>query len=241
MPCGVLHAPLCEFTEGPLSRIAAGALVALYRNVVKRVLMYRIESELIEVALEDLRPTQITVGFKEVDAKRKSWAKLDDADRKKAMGDEFFPAVRGPGGKFFVLDRHHAALALSREKAECVRVGLVRDLSALSSENFWIFLDHYSWMHCYDAKGKRRPLDKVPKRFEGMQNDPYRSLAGELRDHGGYSKVDVPFLEFLWANYLRRQVPQRQLKEDPKKALSKALKLASSKECSFLPGWCGKV
>lgn len=202
--------------------------------------MYRIESELKEVALEELRPTQITVGYKEVEVKRRSWAKLKVDDRKKAMHEEFFPAVRGPGKKYFVLDRHHAALAMTREKEECVQVGLVRDLSALSAENFWIFLDHYSWMHCYDPKGRRQPLDAVPKRFEDMQDDPYRSLAGELRDRGGYSKVDVPFLEFLWANHLRQQIPTRLLKNDPKKALEKALKIAPSKECSFLPGWCGK-
>lgn len=202
--------------------------------------MYRIESELKEVSLADLRPTQMTVGFKEVAAKRKSWAKLNPAERKKAMDEEFFPAVRGPEKKYFVLDRHHAALALTKDKAECVQVGLVRDLSALSSANFWVFLDHYSWMHCYDAKGKRQPLEAVPKRFEDMQDDPYRTLAGELRDQGGYSKVDVPFLEFLWANYLRQQISTRLLKNDPKKALEKALKMAPSKECSFLPGWCGK-
>jgi hypothetical protein len=203
--------------------------------------MYRIESELKEVPLEQLGPTQMTVGFKEVDAKRKSWSKLDAKDRKKAMGEEFFPAVRGPGKKYFVLDRHHAALALSHEKAECVQVGLVRDLSALSPGDFWIFLDHYNWMHCYDARGKRRPLDKVPKRFEEMEDDPYRSLAGDLRDEGGYSKVDLPFLEFLWANHLRQKVPRRLLKDDPKEALSKALKIAASKKSSFLPGWCGKA
>jgi hypothetical protein len=202
--------------------------------------MYRIESELKKVPLEDLRPTQITVGFKEVEAKRKSWAKLDQADRKEAINEEFFPAVRGPGKKYFILDRHHAALALSHEKAECVQVGLVRDLSVLSTAAFWVFLDHYSWMHCYDSKGKRRRLDEVPKRFEDMEDDPYRSLAGDLRDRGGYSKVDLPFLEFLWANHLRQQVPQRLLEKDPKKALDKALKLACSKECSFMPGWCGK-
>lgn len=202
--------------------------------------MYRIESELKQIPLAELRPTQITVGFREVQAKRKAWAKLSQDERNKAISEEFFPAVRGPGKKYFVLDRHHAALALTREKAECVQVGLVRNLSALSEHDFWIFLDHYSWMHCYDASGKRRQLDEIPKRFEDMQDDPYRSLAGELRDSGGYSKVDVPFLEFLWANQLRQRIPKALLKEDPKKALAKALKLASSKEFSFLPGWCGK-
>ena len=156
------------------------------------------------------------------------------------MSEEFFPAVRGPGKKYFVLDRHHAALALTHEKASCVQVGLVRDLSSLSAGNFWVFLDHYSWMHCYDAKGHRRPLDQIPRRFEEMEDDPYRSLAGEVRDNGGYSKVDIPFLEFLWANYLRQQISAQLLKDDPKKALAKALKLAPTKECEFLPGWCGK-
>lgn len=202
--------------------------------------MYRIESELKEVPLAQLRPTQITVGFKEVDAKRRSWAELSESDRKKAMREEFFPAVRGPRKKYYVLDRHHAALALSVEKAECVQVGLVKDLSTLSREDFWIFLDHYSWIHCYDAKGRRRPFDAIPERFEHMEDDPYRSLAGEVRDRGGYSKVDVPFLEFLWANHFRRLVPHELLRESPKKALAKALKLASSQKLSFLPGWCGR-
>jgi hypothetical protein len=36
-------------------------------------------------------------------------------------------------------------------------------------------------------------------------------------------------------------VPRRLLKDDPKEALSKALKIAASKKSSFLPGWCGKA
>jgi hypothetical protein len=205
-----------------------------------KAVMYRIESELKRVPLEDLRPTQITVGFKEVDAKRKSWDALSPRDRAKAMQEEFFPAVRGPGKKYFILDRHHAALALFKDKAKNVQVGLVKDLSALSPADFWIFLDHYGWMHCYNAKGKRLPLDQVPKRLADLRDDPYRSLAGDLRDSGGFSKVDVPFLEFLWANQLRQFVPLRLLKGDSAKALAKAMAIAHSKKCSFLPGWCGK-
>ena len=203
--------------------------------------MYRIESKLKKVPLDELRPTQMTVGFKEVEAKRKSWEKLTDKDRHKAMQEEFFPAVRGPGKKYFILDRHHAALAPARDKAESVQVGLVRDLSALSPSNFWVFLDHYSWMHCYDAKGKRQKLDDIPKRFEDMADDPYRSLSGDLRDSGGYSKVDVPFLEFLWANHLRQHVPLRLLKNDPEKALSKSLRIAHSKQCSSCRAGAGKA
>ena len=147
---------------------------------------------------------------------------------------------RGPGKKYFLLDRHHAALALTQDKAECVQVGLVRDLSALSTGDFSVFLDHYSWMHCYDAKGQRHPLDEEPDRFEGMKDDPYRSLAGELRDGVRIfeSRHSVPGVSM--GEPSEAEIPLALLKTDPKKALSKALKLAPSKQCSFLPGWSGQ-
>ena len=47
--------------------------------------MYSIGAELKDVELEKLRPTQITVGFKEVDKKRRSWTKLRPKDRREAM------------------------------------------------------------------------------------------------------------------------------------------------------------
>jgi len=165
--------------------------------------MYRIESELKHVAVTDLRPTQITVGYREVDAKQRKWAEMKPREREQAIREEFFPAVKGPGKKYFVLDRHHAALALVRENAERVQVGTVKDLSSLPENEFWIYLDHFGWMHCYDADGKRKRLDQIPKRLEDLKDDPYRSLAGELRDAGGYAKVDVPFLELLRSNQLR--------------------------------------
>ena len=40
--------------------------------------MFRIESHLREVPLKQLRPTQMTVGLREVDEKRRSWDKLGD-------------------------------------------------------------------------------------------------------------------------------------------------------------------
>lgn len=83
------------------------------------------------------------------------------------------------------------------EEAEFVSVGAGKDLSELSADAFWIFLDPYSWVHCYDADGSRRPLNEVPRRFEDMVDDPYRSLAGDIRDAGGFSKADTPFLQFL--------------------------------------------
>jgi hypothetical protein len=202
--------------------------------------MYRIESHLLEIPLKQLRPTQMTVGFKEVDEKRKSWGKLDAKARRKAMSEELFPVVKGAHKTFYILDHHHTAVALVHEKAQSVQAGLVKDLSHLSLMDFWTFLDHHSWMHIYDTQGKRRAFKDMPDRFEDLKNDPYRSLAGEVRDAGGFAKADEPFLEFLWANYFRTLVPARDIRADPDKAVAKALKLAHAKEASHLPGWAGK-
>ena len=202
--------------------------------------MFRIESHLLEVPLEQLRPTQMTVGFREVEEKRKSWGKLGDKARRDAMNEELFPVVKGPGKVYYVLDHHHTAVALVHEKATRVQVGPVKDLSHLDAEAFWIFLDHHSWVHVYDAKGRRRPFADMPERFEQLKDDPYRSLAGQVRDAGGFAKAEEPFLEFLWANHFRDHVPTRLVRSDPKKALRIALALAGRKQAAHLPGWCGK-
>ncbi len=202
--------------------------------------MFRIESHLLEVPLEQLRPTQMTVGFREVAEKRKSWQKLGAKARRDAMHEELFPVVKGPGKAYYVLDHHHTAVALVHEKATSVQAGPVMDLSHLDVEAFWIFLDHHSWVHVYDAKGRRRPFTDMPDRFEELKDDPYRSLAGDVLDAGGFAKPEEPFLEFLWANHFRARVPARLVKSDPKEARRVGLALAARKDAAHLPGWCGK-
>ncbi|MEJ8826107.1 ParB-like protein [Variovorax humicola] len=202
--------------------------------------MYRIGSKLKEVELKNLRPTQMTVGFKEVEKKRKSWAAMNTDDRRQAMNRQLFPVIKGPKKTFYILDHHHTAAALVKEKSECVLIGVVKDLSALKGESFWIFLDHYSWVHPYDERGTRRGFADIPNNFEGLKDDPFRSLAGEVRDAGGFAKSDAPFLEFLWANHFRGAIPGRMLQSDPKKALARALALARSPKSEFLPGWSGR-
>lgn len=202
--------------------------------------MISIGSTLIEVKLKHLRPTQMTVGFAEVERKRKSWEKLGTEACRQAMRQELFPTIKGPDKTFYILDHHHTAVALLREKSDTVQVGVVKDLSTLKPRDFWIFLDHYSWVHPYDATGERRAFKDMPKNFEDLKDDPYRSLAGEVRDAGGFAKADAPFLDFLWANHLRASIARKTLERSPKQALSAALALARSKKSAHLPGWPGK-
>ncbi|GAC1551129.1 MAG: ParB-like protein [Beijerinckiaceae bacterium] len=193
------------------------------------------------VAIADLRPTQMTVGMREVAAKRKEWKKRDPEDADAFLGKHMIPVVLGPKRRHYVTDHHHLARALHEEGVDNVLVTVISDLSKLEKGAFWFFLDNRALMHPFDEHGTRRPYSDIPKQIVDLVDDPYRSLAGELRLAGGYAKDTTPFSEFLWADFLRRRVSRGDVVKDFDAALETALKLAKSKEADFLPGWCGPV
>ncbi|NIX78078.1 ParB-like protein [Microvirga terricola] len=191
--------------------------------------------------LTDLRPTQITVGMREVEEKRRRWREKGTKGKKGSefLGTHMIPVVIGPKGRDYILDHHHLALALHLEKVEHVFVSPVADLSALDKEAFWVVLGHKNWMHVYDSDGKLKTHRDIPKSIEGLVDDPYRSLAGELRRIGGYAKDTTLYSEFLWADFLRRNVKRKLVEENFAQASEQALELAKSAQAEYLPGWCG--
>jgi hypothetical protein len=76
---------------------------------------------------------------------------------------------------------------------------------------------------------------------EQLIDDPFRSLAGELRRAGGFAKDTTPFSEFLWADFLRRRMKRKAVEANFEIALNEALELAKSVDANHLPGWCGPV
>lgn len=195
--------------------------------------------QFIDVKLEKLHPTQITVGKLEVALKRKQWGLLGKKARIAALASHWFPAIFGPEGKYYIVDHHHFGLALLEEGVKTVSVTVLKDLGWLDPAKFWRVMDHHQWVHPYDSDGIRRDFHAVPYLLSHLHDDPYRSLAGELRRAGGYAKDVTPFSEFLWADFLRRRIKPRQVSRDFDAAAIKALKLAKSADADFLPGWCG--
>jgi hypothetical protein len=191
------------------------------------------------VALTELRPTQITVGMREVEAKRESWREHSGAKKAKFLGEHLIPVVWGPKERYYLIDHHHLALALHREGVRRVATTVVADVRTLPRRAFWVYLDNRGWLHPYDARGVRRTYAHVPRRIADLEDDPYRSLAGEVRVCGGYAKDTTPFCEFLWADLLRRRIKRSLVARDFGRALELSLKLARSPEASYLPGWCG--
>ncbi len=191
------------------------------------------------VAILDLRPTQITVGMREVKEKCARLRERKTTKIGKFLGDHMIPVIRGPKDRLYVIDHHHLSLALHREGIRDILVTVVADLSELDMDAFWTVLDHRSWMHPYDDQGRRRTYRDIPKSVTELKDDPFRSLAGELRRIAGFAKDTTPFSEFLWADFLRRRMKRSHVEKDFKAALKEALKLAKSQDAHYLPGWCG--
>ena len=203
--------------------------------------MSHLAPQLISAKLEKLHPTQITVGKLEVSLKRKQWSELGKKARNEALASHWFPAILGPENRYYIVDHHHFGLALLEEDVKTVSLMLQKDLSWLDPVKFWTVMDHHQWVHPYDSNGVRSDFHSVPKRLEQLQDDPYRSLAGELRWVGGYAKDMTPFSEFLWADFFRSRITPTIIAQDFATALTKAKKLARSQDARYLPGWVGVI
>ena len=191
------------------------------------------------VPIASMRPTQITVGMREVHEKRRRWRAHKGKKRAEFLGKHMIPVILGPKQHSYIVDHHHLARALFDEGVKDMLVIVMADLKALAPEAFWVFLDHRGWVYPYDEDGQRRSFRAIPKSVRDLVDDPFRSLAGELRRAGGFSKETPPFSEFLWADFLRRRIERKAVEKDFAKAMEKALALAKSQEAHYLPGWCG--
>ncbi|BCQ52620.1 ParB-like protein [Burkholderia gladioli] len=194
---------------------------------------------LIPARLAALKPTQMTIGFREVEAKRKHWQSLGKKARREAIDLHWFPAVLGPGQALFIVDHHHLGRALLEEGVTDVKAMLLKDLSWLDDTIFWRMMEHNQWVHPFGPDGSRHDYDRLPGVLTELRDDPYRSLAGELRTAGGYAKDTTPFSEFLWADYLRGKIPVERIRKHFAKALKEALAHAHALDARYLPGWTG--
>lgn len=194
------------------------------------------------VPIKDLRPTQMTVGMHEVRRKRDAWEKLCQQAEGKGgafLGTHMIPAVVGPGGEHWLVDHHHLALALHEAGEEKVLVSVIAKLQHLPKKRFMAFMDSHNWLHPYDEDGERRDWKDLPRHVGKLQDDPYRSLAGEVRRAGGYAKSPTPYTEFLWADYFRSRIKRGQIDDKFAKALARGVELARIPEAAYLPGYAG--
>src|SRR5215469_18202362 len=90
------------------------------------------------VPLAELRPTQMTIGLREVEERRKRWRGRKGKKGSTFFGTHMIPVVLGPKNRHFVIDHHHLARALMEEGVEEVFVTVIARLERLSEDAFWV-------------------------------------------------------------------------------------------------------
>jgi hypothetical protein len=183
------------------------------------------EERLVEVKLDELRPTQVTIGYDEVAFKRRQWVERTDEEKRRFIFEHRFPAVRGPNSYYYVVDGHHLGRALLEEGVGAVRLSLIENMSHLDEIAFWRVMNRRRLIYPYDAQGRRRDFAEMPKALSELTDDPFRGLAARVRRTGEYEKDSTPFAEFHWAEYFRNYITMAALRTFPERALECAKKL----------------
>jgi hypothetical protein len=192
----------------------------------------------IDASVRQLRPTQISVAMARVAQAR---AQIRGAVLRRQLQDfltwRLVSGVLGPAGAVFVTDEHHIARALADEGVATCIVVIHQDLSHVLPDRFWIAMERLGLVHPVDCAGRRRAFGAIPRHLAQLEDDPYRSLALNVRDNGGCKEWGAAPAEILWANFLRTRVPARVLAGDEREALRMALSHARSEAARRLPGW----
>jgi hypothetical protein len=196
-------------------------------------------SKLQHAEIKSLCPTQLTVGLLEVEAKRKRLAALSAKDQDAFLADHPMPVVIGPGKKLYITDHHHLARAAFDLKIQSACFEVDEDLSSMTQDKFWAEMDKQSWVHPLDHNGVRHRYDAIPKSLDKLVDDVYRSIAGFVRDAGGYDKTHTAFAEFIWADFFRRNIPIEDVIENFQAAVKRGESLARSPIAKRIPGYKG--
>jgi hypothetical protein len=175
----------------------------------------------------------------EVEVKRKRLAALSPEDLEAFLEAHPVPAVIGPAEKLYITDHHHLARAALAAKIDQACVAVEADFSSLKFDDFWLQMDKKSWVHPLDQHGVRHRYYCIPSRLDQMVDDPYRSLAGFVRDAGGFVKTQGAFVEFIWADYFRRNIAIEDVEADFPKAARHAKRLAKKPLAKRIPGYKG--
>jgi hypothetical protein len=204
-----------------------------------RTILAGSHAEPIYIPFAHLRPTQVAVGMRAVAAKRaKVKARVSCAHKLESyLRQRPLPAVRGPGGSIYLVDKHHLGLALVLNRVSGAYVEFIDDLSHLSAQDFWAAMEAEGRTYLFDESGQRVPPLRLPKMLRDLHADPYRDLAWTLREAGCFKKVRVPFSEFRWAAFFRARIEEKVVRANYPRAVEMAAALAATKAASTLPGY----
>jgi len=189
---------------------------------------------LCKIKLADIAPTQVAVGAHAAHCKAKAKFKKskDKIQHYLLRSNHHLPVVIGPKNgadkRFYITDHHHLSYALwyANEQGytdvDTLYACILTNLKADDSDDFWSYMVSHRLTWLDDENGQAispKTLETRAADLEDMADDPYRTWSRWVRDSCGYVKAGndcVPasypagaayFMEFLWADYLQRNLP----------------------------------
>ncbi|QEY31316.1 chromosome partitioning protein ParB [Synechococcus sp. RSCCF101] len=201
------------------------------------------QSDLLEVPISALQPTQLCVGLAEVHSRQRDFALEPAEQRRQYLRRKPVPLVRNAAGDLWMLDRHHRLRALIELDGDgLVFAYIAHNLKESDRLACLRLLDQRGWLYLYDGRGQGPLLaDVLPRSLTDLQDDPYRSLVWKLKQESRIQpQPHIPYHEFRWGAWLRSRClpPFSSARLEP--ALPAARALTRSAAASHLPGWKGE-
>ena len=191
----------------------------------------------VEIAI--LRPTQSSVGMKEVEIRAEKIGRMTPNELEHYLRKHVAPIAIGPGGAPYLLDHQHLARALLQaHTGKTLYAEVKENWSKLSEPEFWAKMKEHDWVYLHDETGKPLPdPTSLPRTVENMRDDPYRSLAWLVRGKDGYLQTESPYADFHWADFFRGHIRLGNGSNAFDEATQEAIKVAHSPEAKELPGY----
>jgi hypothetical protein len=124
------------------------------------------------------------------------------------------PAVIGPGSSLYITDHHHLARAMLEAGVTNGFFLVGADLSSGCPDDFWKEMDRNLWVHPQDENEVQHYYAAIPQCLDKLVDDAYRSLAGYVRNAGGFEETPTAFAEFVWVDFFRHSIPIEDVKAD---------------------------
>lgn len=187
----------------------------------------------------NLRPTQAYVGMKQIEERTEKIADMSKKKRHKYLYKRTVPVVIGPDNEYYMIDRHHLAVALIKADHKKLYVEILHDWSDLSESAFWKRMKEKKLTYLKRPDGSEMSYRDLPYDVSELKDNPYRSLAYFAREKGAFQNTSTPYSEFYWAEYFAKHITLREIRQSWSKAINKAFHLAKSPAARHLPGYKG--
>ncbi len=182
---------------------------------------------LYEVPVNSLHPTQLDVGFAEVNKKVAGFDLLAASALQADLLTDIEPVVIGPGGVLYQTDGHHTFLALADSiygaSNPTVYVNVIANYSNMTMAQFWAAMEAANFVNPLND-GVVETIDPetgapLPDTLTGMQSDVYRGLEYSILKNKnnilfpttsnitgavgssipGLDKTNAYYSDFIWA------------------------------------------